>query len=318
MLNSDTKKIKAIEQGVVIDQAMLTAKNKTVRTWYSLRRQFLPFYFLAPPKWRLKLRAASKQERMQANFSLLGAVRSGTTSLSEYIIQHPCVALPLTKEVKIGGLFSKRLVEAQLPTVSQQRKIEDKYGKAITGYCTPSMPHMLLPYLLKSLNKNMKVFVMLRDPVDRAFAHWRWDQEISHRFFQDPLFEHVPDFSTLIELEIQGMLNHANTQTVQVSGVGGGYLQHSNYLPFVAKLIETFGRENIMFINSSDFFEDPLKVVNDIYQALELPEYIPQAVPVKNAGRKANLDPEVEEKLRNFFQPINEKLFDLIGEEYDW
>lgn len=318
MLNPDKKKIKAIEQGVVIDQAMLTAKNRTVRSWYALRRQFLPFYFLAPPKWRLKLRAASNQERMQANFSLLGAVRSGTTALSEYIIQHPCVVLPLTKEVKIGGLFSKRLVEAQLPSVSQRRKIEDKYGKAVTGYCTPSIPHMLLPYLLKSLNKNMKIFVMLRDPVERAFAHWRWDQEISHRFFQDPLFEYVPNFSALTELEMHGMLNHANTQTVQISGVGGGYLQQSNYLPFVTKLIETFGRENIMFINSSDFFEDPLKVVKDIYQALKLPEYIPQAVPVKNAGIKAILDPEVEEKLRNFFQPINEKLFNLIGEKYDW
>ena len=55
---------------------------------YLLRYQFKPCYFVRPPGWRVALRGLSWKQRPPPDFASIGAVRSGTSALSEYIFQH--------------------------------------------------------------------------------------------------------------------------------------------------------------------------------------------------------------------------------------
>src|SRR5689334_9575752 len=59
-----------------------------------LKFQFLPHYFGRPPQWRLRLRAFGG-ERMLPDFACVGAIKSGTSDLSTYLFQHPCILPPL-------------------------------------------------------------------------------------------------------------------------------------------------------------------------------------------------------------------------------
>src|SRR5579875_3571646 len=173
---------------------------------------FQPYYFYKPPKWRVLARSMTSSRRMMPSFASIGAVRSGTSFLSSYIFQHPHMVLPLAKEISFPATM--RELMAYFPSHSAQRAAQRENGGAITGYCTPIMPNLLWIFLAKSMFPNLRVVVVLRDPVERVFSHWRWDQQrsISHKIvdlsgkgsrISKPLLKPNKKRSAQVELESQ-------------------------------------------------------------------------------------------------------------------
>lgn len=316
VLPPDEAKLRVIAQATMVDQELMTTRSSFRRAALTIRRQFLPYFFARPPKWRVRLRAKSKETRLVPEFVAMGAVRSGTTSLADYVLQHPCVLLPLSKELPYRTRM--RLLAAQFPSVSDKNKAEKKYGKALTGFFTPVIPSMTFPYFFSALTTKAKVIVLLRNPVDRTFAHWRWDQALSRGLQNDPIWENYPDFDALINLELSASKFGAGPG-MSFSGTGvGGYIQHSIYQPFLEAVFQFFDREKTMFIASEDYFNDPVGTAKNIYKFLELPAFEPKVLKVKNAGPKMDLNPETRQKLVDFFEPLNQKLYEFIGRDLGW
>ena len=164
----------------------------------AVAHQFRRYYFFNPPKWRVWARTLGSSQRMAPSFASIGAVRSGTSFLSSYILQHPHVVLPLSKEISFTETM--RELMAHFPTLAAQGAAERRNGGAITGYCTPVMPNPLWIFLAQSMFPDMRIICVLRDPVERTFSHWRWDQKrFISRKSQDPHWKGFPDFETLIE-----------------------------------------------------------------------------------------------------------------------
>src|SRR5262249_3167691 len=133
---------------------------------------------------------------------------------------------------------TQRLISAQFPTLREKRRIEVKYGagRAITGYCAPIMPHLTFAHVAVAMAPEIRFIIILRDPVERPFAHWRWDQVLTARLQRDPLWRCAPDFAECIELELESMRSYG-AGVATFSGItAGGYLQHSIYLPFLKSL----------------------------------------------------------------------------------
>ncbi len=318
VIQADEKKLRIIEKATYVDQKMIESKSLPSILAVTFRRQFLSYYFTVPPLWKIILRAIISRKRMTPDFASLGAVRSGTTLLSDYIMQHPSVVLPLAKEVGVRKFPTKRMMLAQFPTVKEKKKVEKKYGKAITGYCAPVMPGLTFPYFASALTTEAKVIIIMRNPVDRTFSHWRWDQLLLSRFKKDPLWANYPDFSEVVRLEIDAIRSGTGSGFAFTGANVGGYVHHSIYLPFLKTLAKFVNKENIMYINASDFFADPVSVAKRIYDFLELPRYEPLKTPVKNAGPKAKMDEETRELLREFFKPYNQQLYEYIGQDFGW
>ena len=316
VLAPDEAKLRVIAQASVVDQKLMLARSRVKRMALGLRRQFLPYFFARPPKWRVKMRARSNQARLVPEFVSMGAVRSGTTTLADYILQHPCVLLPLAKELPYRT--HKRLLTAQFPSVQDSRKVEKKYGKAMTGFFTPVVPSLTFPYFFSALTTKAKVLLLLRNPVERTFAHWRWDQALSGGLKNDPIWSNFPDFADLMKVEINAAQSGAGCG-MSFSGTGvGGYIQHSIYQPFLETVFEFFDRDQTMFIASKDYFADPVGVAKKIYDFLELPPYEPKVTKVRNAGPRMTMDPETRARLAAFFEPLNQKLYEFIGQDFGW
>src|SRR3954470_171545 len=98
MFGGGTKRLRTIEQPTQLFMKLQSSTGLR-RSWLELQWQFLPYYFTAPPSWRVHLRKLSSASRVSPDFLALGAVRSGTTTLADYIMQHRCVVLPLAKEL---------------------------------------------------------------------------------------------------------------------------------------------------------------------------------------------------------------------------
>lgn len=316
----DEDKIRAINNATHIDQSIIEATSWHVRAALKLRRNFLGYYFMRPPFWRVLARAALTQKRMTPTFASLGAVRSGTSMLADYIMQHPCVVLPLAKEIGTVAIPTLRLLRAQLPTLRQKNVIERNYGRAITGYCTPVIPHLGFPYLAsQSFDPKVKFVLILRDPVERTFAHWRWDQTLLSRVKRDPLWSRYPDFDEAMRLEIDSIQSCGGGGLSTLSGPkAGGYIQTSVYLPFIKNLFRFFPKYSVLIINSSDFFVDPIATAKKVYAFLELPQYDPVIMPVKNPGPPGIMQQSTREMLINFFRPSNQQLYEFIEQDMQW
>jgi hypothetical protein len=317
-LEPDKVKINRIATATRVDQAFLTGESKTSRLMWRLRRQFLRYYFVRPPIWQVLLRSAFGGERMMPSFVSIGAVRSGTTVLADYIMQHPCVVLPMAKEIGFRRLPKFKYIAAQFPTVAEGKAVEKKYGMAVTGFANPIVPAIAFPYFAAPFNPDVQTIVMLRDPVTRTFAHWRYDQVFYNRMKGDRLFSAIPDFDELVDIEMRLIEGGGATAGFSLSGLGAGHLQHSIYAPFLREFFRVFPRENALVLSAEHFWADTERTIARIYDHIGLPPYEPEPVAVKNAGPRAKLAPETEQKLRRFFAPHNEALFELIGERFDW
>jgi hypothetical protein len=295
--------------------------NWLSRKLLQLRRQFLPYYFVGPPRWKILLRTNLGKRRMTPTFASLGAVRSGTSLLADYIIQHPCVVLPLAKEIGFSHLPFKHLIKAQFPTEKERSRIERQYGgTAITGYCAPIMPYAGFPYLASEVlsESETRFIIILRNPVERTFAHWRWDSVLLRGVKQDPLWKRFPDFGEAMRLELE-YIQSGGGGLATASGVGGcGYIQHSIYLPFLQVLFRIFDKRNVLFIKAEDFFADPVSTAMAIYRFLDLPDYEPIRVPIKNAGPPGEMDDATRSLLADFFEPLNRELYTFVKSDFAW
>jgi hypothetical protein len=318
-LPPDKRKIRTLERATVIDH-----RRSETNSWYAskvlwLRRQFLPYYFMTPPRWRVALRAMGDRNRMLPGFLSLGPVRSGTTLLADYIMQHPCVVLPLAKEIGVSTNPRWKKIKAQFPSLKDKERVERKYGMAVTGYCAPAVPNLMFPYFASAVAQDLKTVVILRNPVDRTFSHWRWDRALRSSLNGDPLWENAPDFPEVVQVEIDALQSKATSGFSVQSGANcGGYVQHSIYLPFLKTLFRFFDREEAIIIDSGEFFADPRAVAKKVYQFLGLPAYEPIEVPVRNAGPGGKMDPSTRRLLVEFFEPLNRELYDFVGKEFAW
>ncbi|MBI5312415.1 MAG: sulfotransferase [Methylocystis sp.] len=277
---------------------------------------FRRYYFFNPPKWRVWARTLGSSERMEPSFASIGAVRSGTSFLSSYILQHPHVVLPLSKEISFTDTM--RELMAYFPTLAAQRAAERRNGGAITGYCTPMMPNPLWIFLAQSMFPDMRIVCVLRDPVERTFSHWRWDQKrFISRKTQDPHWKGFPDFETLIEAE-KAMIRGGGREPHAFSGARAGYLRHSIYAPFLRLLFEQFGRDRVFIVDAAEFFRDPRSTAKEIYAFLGLPKVEPLVIEEQNPGPPGKLDDGVRANLAAFFRPYNEELYALLDKDFGW
>ncbi|MBL4608203.1 MAG: sulfotransferase domain-containing protein [Pseudomonadales bacterium] len=316
-LAPDLKKLEIIRRAAQLDTAYINATGSK-KIALHLKRQFQPYYFMQAPLWRTAVRSLNNKHRVKPDFFSVGAVRSGTTLLADYIMQHPCVVLPLAKEIGMRDAPISRLLEAQFPTQKNKNAIEEQYGVAKTAYCSPVAPSLLFPLLARNVNPNGKVIMIMRNPVDRTFSHWRWDQVFMKRLKKDKLWKNFPGFDELIKLEIEASEQKATTG-ITLAGAGcGGYIQHSIYLPFIKSLHQNFGKENVLLIKAECFFENPTTTAKTVYDFFGLPDYNPVETAVENAGPKGEMSEESRESLTDFFAPLNAQLYDYIGEDYAW
>jgi hypothetical protein len=136
-----------------------------------LRFQFLPHYFSRAPKWRLWLRSL-RGPRIMPDFACIGAVKSGTSDLSTYLFQHPSILAPLSKEIMTA--HTKAWLP-HYPTVKEKQRVLDATGHARSGYFAPWMHQVPLMDAYKAAVPDARIILLLRDPVERAFSHYKWD-----------------------------------------------------------------------------------------------------------------------------------------------
>ena len=79
-----------------------------------------------------------------------------------------------------------------------------------------------------------------------------------------------------------------------------------------------FPAKQILIINSNAFFNNSASEMKKVYEFLEIEPHIKEDYFPKNSGKYPSLSTSLRNELRDFYQPYNQKLEDLLNREFNW
>ena len=267
-----------------------------------------PIKFIKRCKWEIRL--ATKKKRALPNFLIIGTQKGGTSSLYKNLLKHPKVEPSFHKEPHFYDFnYSKGIdwYRAFFP-------IKKKLGDKITGEATPYyLYHPDVPKRVYETQPNVKLIILLRNPVNRAFSHYNKDSLRG----KDPL-----PFKEAVKAEDSRLNeereNNPNDHYTRLYHWKFSYLSRGKYAEQLKRWFEYFPREQILIIQSEKYYSDSISVFQELEDFLGLSHWTPNKITKHNVGRYIKLDENLREELSEYFKPYNEELYTLLGERYDW
>lgn len=195
-----------------------------------------------------------KNAKKIIDFIIIGAARSGTTSLFAYLRAHPQIYIPLEKEV---CFFSDD---------DRYQKGPDWYLKnyfsginrkeKIIGEATPA--YMLFEYVAERIYKttpSTKLIAILRNPVQRAYSHYRFAKRLD--------IENKNFYTAIKQLAARGKISDSQIESQNVE-----YLMFGEYGRILENYMQYFRENQIKIIFFEDLKKDPLGKMAEIYDYL--------------------------------------------------
>ena len=203
----------------------------------------------------LPFNMVSSRYRALPDFIIVGAQRSGTTSLYRYISEHPDVIPAIRKEIHYFDLNYEKGVNwyrRHFPLCKHIDFLSKTRGvNVITGEASPYyLYYSLVPNRIYSTIPDVKIIIMLRNPVDRAYSHY---------FHEKRLGKEKLSFEDATRNESERLLDNNNDG--DFSHQHYSYLSRGKYIEQVKRYFEVFIKDNILIIGSEDFFN---KIMNSL------------------------------------------------------
>lgn len=258
--------------------------------------------------------------RRLPDWLIIGTQKGGTTSLYEYLVTHPDVGGASRKEVHFFDLKWEKGVDwyrAHFPTALQAQARERETGRpfhVLEG--TPYyMFHPAAPERVRQVLPQVRLMAVLRNPVDRALSHYHHER----RARREPLsFEEAVEQETERLLGTDGDLETAD-ETARKHHWRHAYLARGRYAEQLERWLRVFPREQLLILNSERFYADTAGEMERVMHWLGVPPIHTATYDRRNAGGAyGKLDPDTRQRLEAYFAPHNERLFDLLGERWEW
>ena len=188
------------------------------------------------------------ETRRKPNLFIIGAMKSGTTSLHEYLDTHPQIAMSDEKEPGyfVEELSLRRGEEWYLGLFEQDARYRYR-GESSTHY-TKLPVYQGVPERLYRFNPDARLIYIMRNPFDRVVSHyWHAVRDLHHGGELRPLLKAVRE-----EPE---------------------YLAFSDYAMQLEPYFERFGQDSIFTLTFEALIENPERELDRIYHWLGLPPH---------------------------------------------
>lgn len=267
------------------------------------------FLYVKGHKTLFELRRFQTAPRAMPHFIVIGAQKSGTSSIFSYLRQHPQIVRPIFKEPYFFDRHYHRGLGwygCNFPSERKIGRLNDRLGRShLTFEATATYVFdENVPGRIARDLKTRKFILLLRNPVERAIsAYWharRMDIEAR------PLAE-----------AMEGDLKRHRDGESNLSG-RASYLRRGIYHEAVARWQNTFSPRDLLVLQSETMFANPASTMTRVFSFLELsqPERIDFAA--QNVGAYDDRDADVRAMLRDFYRPYNERLNSISGTQFDW
>lgn len=204
------------------------------------------------------------------NIYIIGAQKSGTTTLYDWLAQHPQIyGHPLAKDF---GFFSnlQNLQDKDKCKLFYSFMNEAPLGSLVLGgeasamYAPSGAQHM------HELMPATQLIAILREPVARAYSAYTYAVE---RLMEDRTFEQA------INDELQGM-RYEPSDAIQRD-----YLRHGHYTKQLHEVLRFFPKERVKVVIFEEFKADPQSVLVDIFRSVGVVEDFVPDMTIRNETR---------------------------------
>ncbi len=259
--------------------------------------------------------------RMLPDYLIIGAQRCGTTSLYRYLVQHPSVApTVMAKGVHYFDVDYGKGVSwyrGHFPTVMRRAYAHGVHRtRLITGEGSPYyLFHPLVPERVNELLPDVRLIVMLRDPVERAFSHYK--------HYRQRDLEPLPTFEAALDAEEGRLAGEVDRMHEDPLYRAWDY-QHFSYAArgMYAEQLERwaalFPRDRLLVLRSEDFFADPETAYTSVLDFLGLPRRHLARYDRFNPTARSDMRPETRTRLQERFAQPNRRLNDFLGHTFEW
>ena len=200
--------------------------------------------------WRSKPR---KIERLE--FILAGAQKSGTTALHYSLSRHPNITMGDQQEIHFFD--NDALFVSEVDYEELHKHYPPLGPSTIAGDCTPSyIYHKPAAERIWKYNPKAKLLILLRNPVDRAFAHWNM-QRFRGR---EPL-----DFFDAVREEKTRIGGAPPSEARRFAYVDRGF-----YGQQLERLLKLFPRDQVKAVKFEAFKEKHRETLTSIFSFLDL------------------------------------------------
>ena len=275
----------------------------------------------------------SRQKNKKIDFFIIGAQKCGTTSLHDYMNQHPFCTGALRKETLFftkkyrGTVTLERLVGH-----FSFKKLMRNRGKCLFFESTPdNVYEEAAPGRIYKYNPKAKLIFLVREPVSRAISEYNMAckyaivknlcvREDPEREYFDYLRQ--PDkypFEWFVKEEFRRM--EETGSRLPSAFHYPDFIRHGLYSEQLERYLQYFSPEQILILESKSLKTDKRNTLSAIEDFLELPhhEWSEKDLVNSNIGVYTRQVPdECKLFLKKYFEPWNEKFFELIGRRMDW
>jgi len=271
-------------------------------------------------KFEIFTRQLTVPIRILPSFIIFGVPRCGTTSLYNYLVQHPSIIPALTKEINFFALnFLKGVswYKMHFPIILEKYKIKKDFRDYfMTGEgSATSIYHPHASSRIKKTIPNVKLIVMLRNPVDRALSQYFKIVKIGREKLS--FEEAIKAEEGRIRDERKKMLQEENYYSLKIHRFS--YLSGGKYIEYLKPWFDLFSKEQILVLKSEDLYEEPAKIYKKTLKFLNLPEWeLPQYKKYNYLDDKPKMNPIIRKNLVDYFRPYNEKLYKYLGKNFRW
>jgi len=264
-------------------------------------------------------RRGTARLRLKPTFLVIGAQKSGTTSLHGYLADHPAILCATPKEVHYFDHAYHRGDKwylAHFPLASRGMTARARSGvKPAVGEVTPAyLFNPLVPKRAHGFDPRLKLVAVLRDPVLRAYSQY----QMQHRQGREPLsFEDaLANEEALLPSELERIAfdPFAPSDTAQRIA----YVARGRYAEQLERWLEVFPHEQLLVLTSEELLSEPMEAMSRIARFLDIPEHRSASYPLRGVKEYAPMDPATRERLALLFESENRRLERLLGREFDW
>jgi hypothetical protein len=263
--------------------------------------------------------AVTSSLRMLPSFIVVGGQRCGTNSLYEYVAAHPLVgrALPIPEVHFFDVSFHRGMdwYQGHFPLKFRPSRRKGASGHRITGESSPYyMFHPLAIQRIAECLPTIKLIVLLRNPVNRAYSHYNHERARGHEpySFEDAIARE----DDRLQGEEEKILDDPSYRSFNHQHYS--YLARGNYVAQLERIFAHHPKGRVLVLSSEELFTEPRQTHLRTQEFLGLPVLPLEGYPRLNPGTYKGLDSALRRRLSEHFADSTERLYRLLGRDLGW
>ena len=230
--------------------------------------------------------------RNTPDFLIIGAKRGGTTSLWEYLAEHPGL-LPQFPARRAKGTYF----------------LTDHFDMGADWW----LSHFPTTRVRDATERRLGFRPVTGEAIDRAFSHWKERRRHTEDLeFADALAAEAE------RTEGEHERIRSDASYVSFAHRHQTYVAQSEYGPMLERWAASFPRDQLLVWTAEEFYADPQSVVDAITSRLGLPQRELKDPTPRNAAPSKGLDPVIRAELATRLQPTIEAVDTFLGRPTGW